>query len=476
MQRRGLPYSVERKTQYRRKLRRELREIDSGLAGAFEETTTSKEGMAATAWQLLAWLLPLGLPGWFGSSPKATRRRPRPFTKGEWTKVARHFPVGFNPNSRDQVRTWLFESLSLRPSTHTDGGKPSVNADALNRILQRKPTSKAEAARVETARPILYDLMHRARLQKIDQDYLDPDVRDGRVFPRIKMEGTEGGRYAYADPPVHSWPPEIRHLVAARPDHVILSADFRAIEYRVWAYDCGDPELIRIFDQNANDPESPEWDIHIRTSCELFGWKLEEFLALEKEKQKGARLVSKTFAYGVILYRGKPETAQTKVVCPCPRCADKVPPTITLTAAEKKRQAQRWFMRHPHALRWQSRIDSHVARHKWLDNPFGRRRYFSKPWGPELAREASNWRIQSTAREIIRRAEIALHRLGHPLILQHHDSLVEEVPADRALGYAREMREVMEAPIPELGGRSFPCEVSIGPSWGELQELPHGPE
>lgn len=212
IQKRGLPYDSDARTRYRRKLRAELRETDEALRQHFTETANLDLLKAACAWQLLAWLFP-GLPGWGKVPPSKVlksgkvKSRPAPFTKGEWDTLSRRSPWGFNPNSDDQLRQWLFDDLGLKPSTRTDKGKPSVNMDALNRILQRLRRKD------EHAIPVLHRLMHRSRLAKIDADYLDPPVTEGRVYPTIKMLGTETGRFAYADPPVHSWPDEIRHLV-----------------------------------------------------------------------------------------------------------------------------------------------------------------------------------------------------------------------------------------------------------------------
>jgi DNA polymerase I-like protein with 3'-5' exonuclease and polymerase domains len=313
--------------------------------------------------------------------------------------------------------------------------------------------------------------MHRARLQKIDQDYLDPDTKDDRVYPRIKFEVTDSGRYAYADPPVHSWPKEIRHLVEAPPGSKIISADYRAIEYRVYALLTKDQKLLDIFTRNAEDPTDKRWDIHSATAADLFGLTLGEFLALPPERRDAFRLVSKTFSFGVILYRGAPHTAQTKVTCPCPKCSEGEDISLRLTSAQKRSQAERWLSKHPETMVWRNAVDYELSRTHRLRNSFGRVRRFDGPANDALRREGSNWKVQSDAREVIRKAEIALHNEGCPLILQHHDALVAEVPDPQVEGWVERMRAIMERPVPELGGYVFPVEVSVGQSWGTLEEV-----
>jgi hypothetical protein len=415
----------------------------------------------------------------------------------------------------------------------------------------------------EHARPALWDLIHRARLQKIDNDYLDPEVRYdgtgfgllhtvpqppsrgrtgektggtiplsevpnsgdngrggegnysgnaenctatcdktrsrvGRVYPTIKMTGTESGRFSYADPPVHSWPDEIRHLVRPREGYLWLGTDYQQVEARVFAIltnDTKDLEVFRRFDEN---PEDREWDIHYRTACDLFGYGISELLSKPGKQVKGIRDYSKNFRYGVLLYGGSPTITKAKVGCPCPRCADKSPPTVEVTPTERKRHADRWFTQHPNVAQWRERISYEVMRTHALKGPMGQKWYFLSPWSTAVQREAWNRIIQGTAATIIHRAMRGLHRLGCPMCLQHHDALCAETydgpqgclprpveddsvvvwrnwrnevfdPTSGTRYWANQMREIMEQPVPELDNRRFPVEITCGPSWGEMR-------
>ncbi len=549
MQRRGLPYDMAAKTRYRRRLRAELRTWDERLRTLYAETmrTSARWPDIEKARELVPWFLgserPEGKP---------------PMTKAAWKKLTKYVPeplydttqgqplLSFNLGSDYHLRDWLFNGLKLKPSTQTETKLPSVDQDALNRILgqlrarRKTPPGFAEASPEEqwellpTDEKVLCGLMHRARLVKIDTDYLDPEVcyepdgngqvgdlpddilahkpgdttfdglrggrggsvqqpiryrnraepvdlrrdigavqvggRRGRVFPRIKLTGTESGRFSYADPPVHSWPDEIRHLVAPGPGYCIVGADARAIEARVFALEVGDEALIELFERNAQDPENPEFDLHIRNACDLFDWTLEEFLSFSPRKQKASRNTAKSFQYGVVQYGGQPTTAKTKVSCPCPWCADKVPPSLRLSPAEKERQAQRWFARHPRTYFWRAEVSRELAQRKALTNRFGRKRYFAEPYrrGSHVEREGWNWKIQSSAVDIINRALRALHEEGVALILQHHDGLYAEAPEGEAPTIEARMRRAMQKPVPEYGGFVFPVEVHSGPNWGEL--------
>ena len=385
-------------------------------------------------------------------------------TKSEETRLGRRLPATWNPNSDDQLRLWLFGDLGLKPATKTKGGKASVDLDALSRIYRNLRKKD------EVARPALWDLIHRARLQKIDQDYLDPEVVDGRVYPTIKMTGTESGRFSYADPPIHSWPDEVRHLVRPPSGRVWLGADYQALEARIFALltnDTIDLEIFRRFDENS---EEKEWDIHIRTAAELFGISISELLSKSDTQLKGMRVYSKNFRYGVLLYGGGPTSTKAKVGCPCPRCVDKAPPTVDVTPKERKLHADRWFAKHPNVLKWRDKVDVGVRRTHSSTTVMGKKRYFSAPWGPDVQREGWNNEIQSPASTIIGRAMRALDVLECPLCLQHHDALYAECPEGETVGWAAAMRSVMELPVGEFGGVVFSVDLEVGPSWGEMKE------
>jgi DNA polymerase I-like protein with 3'-5' exonuclease and polymerase domains len=398
---------------------------------------------------------------------------------------------GFNPNSDTQVRRWLFggdrdtvpegsevpvakgiavKCLGLKPATKTDGGAWSVDQDALVRVLRdlRK--------RDEPHRPLLYALTHRSRYVKLDE-YLEFEVEDrgegNRVYPAVKLHGTKTMRFAYADPPVHSWAEELHSMVRARPGYLLVKADFAAIEARVAAYLSSDQESIAIFERLGTPPykHHPDWDVHAAMSLLGFPELRDRWEAMSPAEHEPYRITMKSVYYGTFLYGGEPESAKTKTFCPCPLCAHKSPPVVTLTPERKRQIVDAWMGRHPDFVRWRNRLlaafQGPHATHA-LTSVFGLRRYFTTPYGSELVREVYNWPVQHTAAVIKLRALRRLDDLGVPLILDHHDALLAEVPAIEAERTAAIMRGVMEKPVSELGDAGFPVETTIGPSWGEL--------
>jgi DNA polymerase-1 len=192
MQRRGLLLDKKGKTQYRRELRKELKETDQSI---FD-----------------------------------------------------HVKKELNLDSNPQVAELLYEDLGLKCHKLTEiGRKPSVDQEALTRCLRRLRVKDRHA------QPVLEALFHRSKLQTIDERYLGVDVgEDQRVHPDIKLVGTETGRFAYADPPLQQFPDAIRHLLIASPGSVFVAADHSQLEARIMAHLSNDKLSLAVFDAGGD--------------------------------------------------------------------------------------------------------------------------------------------------------------------------------------------------------------------------------
>ena len=312
----------------------------------------------------------------------------------------------------------------------------------------------------EHARPAIENLLHRSRLVKLDE-YLDFETERGvdrvhRLFPVVKMTGTKTLRFAYADPPIHSWADEIRGVVCAPPGKVFVAGDWSALEARIFAILTNDQIDLAVYDKGG--------DIHLNTALEMFG-----LAELPTVKRKAYRNTAKTFRFGVLQYGGEPETLKAKTYCPCPRCRERLPDSLSLSREELRKVTDRWFARHPNVRKWRSEVVAQVRKSRSYVAPSGLRRFYLAPMGEELWKEAWNWPIQHLAAWLAHRAQRRLHeKYDAPIVLQHHDSLVCMVDEGSEVTWGERLREVMEMPVPELGGRVFPIEVKHGQRWSEL--------
>jgi DNA polymerase-1 len=365
-------------------------------------------------------------------------------------------PCGKSPhglNSNERLAVFLFDVLSLKSQKATATGKRSVDQDSLLRVL------KSLRKKDEHARPILYDVFHRSRLKTILERYLDlvPDA-DGQVRATIKMGGAESGRFAYARPALQQLPPECRHMFIPRDEHVFISADYSQVEARIAAYLAEDDGDIRVF-------ETPGLDIHAETAKELFGWSQAHWEALTVEQRKGARNYAKTFRYR-LMYGGAPDGEGMKTYCPCPRCEGHQPPTLDLPLLKITKAGEGWLSRHSRVLTWRAALEKEVQFSRCLTNKLGRKRFFFAPVRV-CKREVYNWPIQSMAAELINRAMVLGHEeYGLPFVMQLHDSLMVEVPLSEVAARSAQLREVMEQPVPELGGVVFPVDLDVEVAWG----------
>ena len=365
-----------------------------------------------------------------------------------------------NLNAPQQKATWLFDELGLKSLKETESGLRSVDQDALVRTL------RAFRRRDEPHRSIIEDLFHRSKLQQISSHYLNLEIgEDGRVRPQIKMYRAETGRLAYTDPPLQQWPHKARHVWCAAPGHVYVSADYKQLEARILAYLANDRASIEVFERDG--------DIHQQNAMDLFAITEVQWDGKGKVERKATRDFAKGFLYG-ISYGGEAETMKTKEFCPCPRCVDETPPTLSLRREEIRNAQLRWNAKHPAVLTWRRELLTSVVgpngTHSYT-TPTGRKRFFFTPW-PKVEREIYNCPMQTTAATIVDGAMVILHEMGAPIVLQHHDSLTLEVREEEAPRWARMLKQTMELPIIELGGVSFPVDLTMGKNWRDLDDIP----
>ena len=365
------------------------------------------------------------------------------------------------PNSDIQVAKLLFDTIGLKPHKKTPKGRPSVDQDALTRVL--KYFRKMD----EPHRDLIYALFHRSRLQTILERYitkLEPDV-DGRVRANVKLTGTKTFRFAYAEPALQQYPNEVRKIFWAKEGHKYVAVDYSQLEARILAILSGDQASLGVFTDGA--------DVHAANTRDLFGWDEEEWSTMDSVPRKAARNYAKAFLYR-ISYGGEGSTDKSKTFCPCPKCAHRNPPTLTLKKAEILETERRWFQRHPAVRQFHRDLLRGVQQKGYYEAPLGVRRFIAQPWGSDLERELKNLPMQMNAALLMNRAQVRLDRLGAPICLQMHDEFLLEVPEKEVDLWMSRTCDVMQTPVPELGNTVFPVDVKVGRNWGDWS--PDNPE
>jgi len=348
----------------------------------------------------------------------------------------------FNLGSPKQLGGVLFEEQGLPAHKKTKTGY-STAADALQRLAKDH----------ELPRRVLE---HR-ELAKLISTYVDVLLRavdrgSSRVHTTFLQTTSATGRIGTADPDLQRTPvrtergARIREAFVAPEGWRLVSADWSQIELRLLAHFAGDPRLVDAFREGR--------DVHRATAAELFGVAPDEVTADQ-------RRVGKTVNFATIYGQGATALGQI----------------LDVPRKEAKRYIERFFATYAGVRAWLDRTVEEAAERGYVTTLLGRRRYL-----PELSsanamiyqagvRIAANTPIQGSAADVCKLALLELDRRlpevapQAGLVLQVHDELLVEAPAEQADAAAALAREVMEGvvdlAVPLLAS------VGVGRSWAE---------
>lgn len=350
-----------------------------------------------------------------------------------------------NVSSPKQVGEVLFEKLRLDPKA-----KKSKTGSW--------PTDETTLQELADRSPIIDAILDYRGTRKLLSTYIEPfpsyiSERDGRVHTTFNQALTATGRLSSSNPNLQNIPirteqgREIRKaFVAGSPGWVMMSADYSQIELRVMAHFCGDENLVNAFNEGV--------DVHSATAAKIFGIPVGEVSAEQ-------RRIAKTTNFG-IMYGISAFGLSQRLRC---------------SRTEAKRLIDDYFASFPSIRNFIDRTLDNARSKGYVETMFGRRRYV-----PDVnshngnvrqfaERNAVNAPIQGTAADIIKLAMIAVDRalaengLNSRVVLQIHDELLLEVPADEIEAVSRLLVDCMEGVI-EL---SVPLKVecSYGENWLE---------
>lgn len=327
----------------------------------------------------------------------------------------------FNINSTRQLGEILFAKLGLPQGRKTKTGY-STDVKVLESLARQHDLPAAILA-------------HRS-LSKLKNTYVDrlPELihpKTGRVHTSFNQTVTATGRLSSSNPNLQNIPirtPEgqkIRAAFVAAPGQLFLSADYSQIDLRVMAHYAQDPALLAAFRAGQ--------DVHSQTAAEIFRVNA-AFISPEM------RRVAKTINFGIIYGIS----------------AFGLAGQLNLSRKEAATFIERYFAHYAGVKRFMEEIVEKARQDGFVTTLLNRRRLLpdinsSNKASREFAeRTAINTPIQGTAADIIKLATIAAtHRLGEQglgakLLLQIHDELVFEVPAQEIEATAETVTKAME--------------------------------
>ncbi|MGX5649946.1 DNA polymerase I [Hydrogenophaga borbori] len=347
----------------------------------------------------------------------------------------------FNLGSPKQLGEIFFDKLGLPVIKKTATGARSTDEEVLEKLAEDYPLP----AKI---------LEHRG-LSKLKGTYTDKlaqmaNPRTGRVHTHYAQAVAVTGRLSSNDPNLQNIPirtPEgrrVREAFVAPPGSVIASADYSQIELRIMAHISEDAALLRAFQEGQ--------DVHRATAAEVFGVELEQ---VSSEQRRYAKVINFGLIYGMSAF------GLAKAL------------GIDNTAA--KNYIQRYFERFEGVKRYMEQTVASAQKKGYVETAFGRRLYLPEinggngPRKKAAERQAINAPMQGTAADLIKMSMVAVQAAlddqerRTKMIMQVHDELVFEVPADEVDWVRSEVPRLM-AGVAELRVPLL-AEIGVGPNW-----------
>jgi len=348
-----------------------------------------------------------------------------------------------NWRSPQQVAKLLFEDLGIKPLDKTAGGKPSTSESVLKRIDH--PATEA-----------LLQYRHDDQQLKMFIDGWKPYLIHGRLHPSFKIHGTVTGRLSCENPNLQQVPRDktIRTLITAPKGWTLVEADLSQVELRIAADMSGEPNMLRLFNEDA--------DIHWMTAISELargGGEAELVKKTAKKYKRLKKLPTYSKAVDILLemgpdkaveidYRWKELRKKAKAVnfgylygMWWRKFKIYARDNYGVKVDDKQAQASRenFFSLYPGLLKWHTRQKQFAQMNGFVASYNGRRRRLPRAQDfedsyekQEALRQAINSPVQSFANELNLMAAIQLHGEFHKRGIFHivgtvHDSILMEV-------------------------------------------------
>jgi len=338
----------------------------------------------------------------------------------------------FNIDSPKQLSKILFEDLKLPPSKKTKTGW-STSADVLEQLASEHPLPAK--------------LIEHRQLSKLKGTYLDAlpalvNPETGKLHTSFSQTTAATGRLSSSDPNLQNIPVrtvegrEIRRaFIPSQPGWKLICLDYSQIELRMLAHFCHDEVMSESFRSGE--------DIHAAVAAQVYDVPLEEVTSAQ-------RRVAKAVNFGVIYGQS----------------AFGLAAALDISKEDAASFIDDYFEKYSSVQNFMDETLSETKRTGFATTILGRRREItgirSHRFGnlnlPE--RTAVNTVIQGSAADLIKRAMLDVHaalaesELQAKMLLQIHDELVFEAPAeevDALIALAKDkMESAMELDVPVI--------------------------
>ena len=353
----------------------------------------------------------------------------------------------FNVNSPKQLGEVLFEELGLPAGRRTKTGY-STAIGVLEGLADENP--------------IVRRVLEYRELSKLKSTYIDtlPDLAHpstGRLHTTFNQAGTSTGRLSSANPNLQNIPirtargREIRRaFVAGREGWTLLAIDYSQIDLRVLAHISEDAAMCQAF---ANGH-----DIHAATAASLHEVALDE---VTEDMRRLAKTTNFGIVYGI--------------------SAQGLASRTEFSRGEAAKFIETYFATYPGVKGYMDSTIALAHERGYVETLFQRRRYLpelqSRAFHERAAAErmAINMPIQGTTADIMKVAMVKLDRsireegFAARMLLQVHDDLLFELPAEELDDFAGVARGVMTHAV----RLQVPLAVDAkaGGNWRDMEDL-----
>ncbi|WP_203624449.1 DNA polymerase I [Lacticaseibacillus sp. 866-1] len=330
----------------------------------------------------------------------------------------------FNLNSPKQLGEVLFEKLNLPVIKKTKTGY-STSVDVLEQL--------------KSASPIVQDILDYRTVAKLQSTYvaglLKAVLPDGKIHTRYLQTLTATGRLSSVDPNMQNIPArdegkQVRQaFVPSQPGWQIFSSDYSQIELRVLAHISGDKNMQEAFKEDR--------DIHANTAMKIFDLDSPDQVTPDMRRQ------AKATNFGIVY--GISDFGLAK--------------NIGITRPQAKAFIDGYFAQYPQVHDYMDKMVATAREKGYVETLFHRRRYLNDIHSRNFnlrqfaERTAMNTPIQGSAADIIKVAMIRMqqmldeHHLQSRMLLQVHDELIFEGPAEEMAQLAALVPKVMDSAV-----------------------------
>ena len=347
----------------------------------------------------------------------------------------------FNLGSPKQLGEIFFDKLGMPVIKKTPSGARSTDEEVLEKLAEDYPLPAK--------------LLEHRSLSKLKGTYTDKLAqlalpRTGRVHTHYAQAVAVTGRLSSNDPNLQNIPVKtaegrrVREAFVAPTGSVIASADYSQIELRIMAHISEDAALLKAFTDGI--------DVHRATAAEVFGVDVTQ---VSSEQRRYAKVINFGLIYGMSSFG--------------------LARNLGIETKAAAAYIDTYFQRYPGVKKYMDETRLSAKSKGYVETVFGRRLYLpeiNSPNGPRqkgAERAAINAPMQGTAADLIK---LSMNKVLEVLdkenrktrmIMQVHDELVFEVPADEVewvrVEIPRLMAGVAELKVPLL------AEIGVGENW-----------